>query len=133
MISNRYAVADNPKISEYASTTPSSWLQYLDANNLFGWAMMQPLPERNFMFLSDEEITVFDIDLLRIENEKGCILEVYFEYPSELHDLHNDYPLAPKRLRVNKEMISEYGSHLAEKLGVKFPNIKKLIPNFYGK
>ena len=81
---------------------------------------MQPLPERNFRFLSENEVTVFDINVPRVEDEKGYSLEVDLEYPAELHDLHNDYSSAPERLVVTKEMISKYGKHLSEKLGVKF-------------
>ena len=95
--------------------------------------MMQPLPERNFRFLSENEVTDFDVNVPRVEDEKGYILEVDLEYPAELHQLHNDYPLAPERLVVTMEIISEYGKHLSEKLGVKFSKIEKLVPNFYDK
>ena len=71
MTSNRYAVAINPEVPDYDPTEPKSWLQYLDANNLHGWAMMRPLSERNFKFLSKDEIIVFDIDLPRVEDDEG--------------------------------------------------------------
>ena len=133
MISNRVAVANNPEVPDYDASKPTNWLQYLDANNLYGWAMMQPLPERNFRFLSENEVSDFDVNVPRVEDDKGYILEVDLLYPEELHDLHNDYPLAPERLVVTKEMISEYGKHLSEKLGTKFSKIEKLVPNFYDK
>ena len=133
MISHRFAVANNPEVPDYDASKPINWLQYLNANNLYGWAMMQPLPERNFWFLSENEVSVFDANVPRVEDEKGYILEVDLEYPAELHGLHNDYPSAPERLVVNKEMISEYGKHLSKKLGVKFSKIEKLVPNFYDK
>ena len=94
---------------------------------------MQPLQERNFWFLSESEVTVFDINVPQIEDEEGYISEVDLEYLAELHDLHNDYPLAPKRFVVTKEIIFEYGKHLAEKLGVIFSKIEKIVPNFYDK
>ena len=95
MISHRYAVANNPEIPDYDASKPINWLQYLDANNLCGWTMMQPLPERNFRFLSEKEVVDFDVNVPRVEDDKGYILEVDLDYPVELHQLHNDYPLAP--------------------------------------
>ena len=133
MISHRFAVANNPEVPDYDASKPTNWLQYLDANNPYGWAMMQPPPERNFQFLSENEVSDFDVNVPQVEDEKGFILEVDLHYPSELHELHNDYPLAPERLVVTKEMISEYGKHLSEKLGLKFSKIEKLVPNFYDK
>ena len=65
---------------------------YYDANNLYGWAMCQPLPYSGFKW----------VDKPPAEPGKGWILEVDLEYPAELHDLHNDYPLAPERLKVKK-------------------------------
>ena len=67
----------------------SKYLAYLDANNLYGWAMMKPLPVGGFELMEEEEK----------QNWKNipCILEVDLEYPKELHDLHNYYPLAPER------------------------------------
>ena len=133
MISHRFAVADNPEVPDYDASKPINWLPYHDANHLYGWAMMQPLPESNFRFLSENEVSVFDVNVPRVEDEKGYILEVDLEYPAELHNLHNDYLSAPKRLVVTKEMISEYGKHLSEKLGVTFSKIEKLVPTFYDK
>ena len=77
---------------------------YLDANNLYGYAMSQSLPTGNFKF----------IDLNKInENDKyGYMLKVDLEYPHELHDSHSDYPLAPKRLLVDNNMLSEYSKIL---------------------
>ena len=64
----------------------------MDANNLYGWSMSKPLPYKNFKWMSD---------LNKWENIP-CILEVDLEYPEKLHDLHNDYPLAPERLLIGK-------------------------------
>jgi len=79
----------------YDSNKPSSFITYLDANNLYGWAMSKPLPTRGFAWMTDEEL----------DNWKNvsCILEVDLEYPAHLHNLHNDYPLAPehKAKRIN--------------------------------
>ena len=84
---------------------PSKYLVYLDVNNLYGWAMSMPLPTKGFKWMTKEEL----------QDWKGqcCILEVDLEYPEELHDLHNEYPLTPERLEINK--------------------VEKLIPNLNNK
>ena len=57
--------------------------------------MMQPLLERNFRLLSENEVSDFDVNVPRVEDNEGYILEVDLDYPAELHDLHNEYLLAP--------------------------------------
>ena len=69
-------------------------------NNLYGCAMSKYLPYRGFKWLSQEEIKIFDVNSIN-ENSLGrYILEVDLEYPNELHDLHNDYPLASEKLEI---------------------------------
>lgn len=108
-ISNRYARANNKYMgAAYDDSKPSTFIQYLDANNLYGWAMSKPLPVDGFKWMSNKELDNW-------KNIAGCILEVDLEYPDNLHDLHNDYPLAP-------ENITPPGS-----------KVKKLIPNLDNK
>ena len=71
------------------------YLMYLCANNLYGWAMSQPLPVGNFMWLSHDKTETF---MKYPEWIRSCTVEVDLEYPRELHDLHNDYPLALRDL-----------------------------------
>ena len=139
MISNRYGQANNIYMRElYDESKPDKYITYLDANNLYGWAMCKKLPVNGFKWMNEEELlnwrtlsTLYGCEKLHMgrdfkqvnENEwqflkcitatYGCILEVDLEYPEELHDLHNDYPLAPERLVVNK--------------------VEKLIPNLNDK
>ena len=75
-ISKRYAKANNPYCKEYDSQKPNSYLMYLDANNLYGWAMSQILPTHGFRWLNDEEIEKLDIENLRDDDEDGYIFEV---------------------------------------------------------
>ena len=100
MITKKYAKANNKYMgADYDPTKPSVYLPYLDANNLYGYAMSQPLPVSGFRWLSEKELEEMSDDATKIE---GCTLEVDLEYPEELHDLHNDYPLAPEQAEVNK-------------------------------
>ena len=95
MISNRHGQANNRYMDEkFDETKPSKFITYLDANNLYGFAMCKKLPTGGFKWMTKEEL----------ENWRSCacILEVDLEYSKELHDLHNDYPLAPERLMINK-------------------------------
>jgi hypothetical protein len=107
-ITHRYAKANNPLLNDYDSSLPTSYLMYLDCNNLYGDAMRKPLPTGGFRFLPEAEIENFDTDSLDSEGEKGYILEVDLEYPPELHDQHNDYPLAAEQMTVSEEMLSPY-------------------------
>ena len=90
-IPNRYGVANNRFMGEsFDRRKPSSFITYLDANNLYGWAMSKPLPTHGFSWMSESELTNW--------RNQSCILEVDLEYPHHLHDLHNDYPLAPENM-----------------------------------
>ena len=92
----------------------SSYLQYLDANNLYGWAMSQDLPTGNFKWEKNvEKFTAKKIANLVKRNGKGYLLEVDVEYPTELHDKHNDLPFLPEKMKINK--------------------VEKLIPNLCDK
>jgi len=98
-ITHRHAKANNPYIPEsYDKSKPNSYITYLDTNNLYGWAMSQYLPTGKFKWIK-KEFNLFDYSE---ESKKGCILEVDLEYPSELHDLHNDYPLAAENVVLDK-------------------------------
>ena len=104
-IAKRYAKANNKYMSDYDSNKQSTFITYLDKNNLYGWAMSEYLPYGEFKWLKN----VDELDVMSI-NEKsdiGYILEVDLEYPDELHELHNDYPLAPEKLAVSSDMLSK--------------------------
>ena len=103
---------------------------YWDANNLFGWAMSQSLPVSDFKFLTQKEINNFDLDSISKNSETGYILECDLKYPKELHELHNNYPLCPKKIEVNSDMLSKYCSDNANKCGIKVGGVRKLISNF---
>ena len=104
-ISNRYGKANNKYMKTYDEKAPS---MYLDANNLYGWAMSQYLPTGGFKWITEKQIDNIDLAKYKEDSKKGLILEVNLEYPEELHDLHNDYPLAPEKVKVGEKMLSEY-------------------------
>ena len=89
---------------------------YLDANNLYCWAMSQPLPTGGFRWLTDKEIDNVNLAKYEEDHKKGLILQVDLEYPPELHNLHNDYPLAPEKIKVTKEMLSPYCESIKRKI-----------------
>ena len=75
----------------------------------------------------------FDVNSNSEKSEIGYFLEVDLEYPDELHELHNDYPLAAEKLAVSSDMLSKYCKEIEEKYGIKVGDAKKLIPNLGNK
>ena len=121
MASKRHAKANNPGVPGYDPSEEHNHIMYYDANNLYGWAMSQPLPYSGFKC----------VDKPPTEPGKGCILEVDLEYPAELHESHNDYPLAPERLKVKKEWLSGYQVNPLEDDNIL--NTVNLVPNLMDK
>ena len=108
---HRWAKANNPYMgSEYEPSEPTSYLQYLDANSLYGWAMSQPLPTGGFRWV---DIHQDGISELVNNSDKEYLLEVDVAYPRELHDYHNDLPFMCERMVIN--------------------GVEKLVPNLYYK
>ena len=120
--------------SDYDKNKASSYINYLDANNLYGLSMIQKLPYRSLRW--DDKIT--EDDIINYDNGRtGYILEVGLEYSKELHDLHNDYPLAPEVMNVKSNMLSEKQVEIYKLInGSKEPKdekTKKLILNLNDK
>ena len=114
IISNRYGEANNKYMKKFNKKKLNKFLMYLDANNLYGWAESQKLPTHGFKWLTSGEMEkLFNNQIVQVWEKIPCILEVDLEYPKKLHNLHNDYPLCPER--------------------VKCGNVEKLIPNLRDK
>ena len=79
--------------------------------------------------MTDKNINKIDLGKCKTNDKKGLILEVDLKYPGELHDLHNDYCLAPEKMKVTKNMLSRYCKKIAEKLKISIGQINELIPN----
>ena len=115
IISNRYGEANNKYMKGFNKNKPSKYLMYLDANNLYGCAMSEKLPTRGFKWLTSGEMeNLYKNQVVQVWEKTPCILEVDLEYPENLHDLHNDYPFCPERVKCEN-------------------NVEKLIPNLRDK
>jgi len=132
MTCHRLATANNPLVPNYDPEEENSYIIYLDANNLYGWAMSQPLPTGSFKFMDAEEIANVDFTSIPDDNETGYILEVDMEYPVHLHKDHSDFPLAPEPLTITEDMLSPYASKLAQKVKCTTGGTK-LTPNLMNK
>ena len=126
IITHRYAKANNKYMKNYNPEDDTTYIMYLDANNLYGWAMIQPLPYGGFRWVEPK----FYADKVK---GIGYIYEVDLEYPEELHDLHNDYPCAAEKMVMKDEMLSPYCKKIKEDYKISSGNVKKLIPTLYDK
>ena len=132
-IANRYGKANNKYMKEYDEKAPSKYIMYLDANNLYGWAMSQALPTGGFKWLSQKQIEKINLGKYTDDSKKGLILEVDLEYPTELHNSHNDYPLGPEKVKVTNEMLSDYCKKIQKKFNISSGLVHKLIPTLNDK
>ena len=101
-------------MEEYDKDKETNYLQYLDANNLYGWAMSQSLPTGEFRWINcDSWDPTRLVNMISHKKNYGYLLEVDVKYPRELHDLHNDIPFMCSKMKIN--------------------GVEKLIPNLYDK
>jgi hypothetical protein len=143
VITHRAATMRNPYIGtapcEAAKITANGgtfdYGLYLDANNLYGWAMSQCLPLGGFRWLSAGEINKIDLTSYTDRSETSAILEVDLQYPADIHDEHEQLPVAPEHIRVHQDMLSKTQMRLLYKSGTKRKanGDRKLIPNLYDK
>ena len=130
-ISHRHAVANNPAMNdEYDPSKPHSFITYLDANNLYGTAMSEPLPTGGFGFLDDEQMAAFDVMSIPKNSDSGYIVECDLEYPESLHELHSDYPMAPEHLTISKDMLSNFALYM---IGKSWKPFQTLVSNLLHK
>ena len=113
---HRWAAANNPYMgSKYEKSKPTKYLQYLDANNLYGWAMSQPLPTGEFRWVEfrEDRSPKTIVEELVVKKDYGYLLEVDIRYSKKLHDYHNDLPFMCAKMKIN--------------------GVEKLVPNLYYK
>ena len=100
----RYVKANNKYMKNYNKKIKSSYLEYLDTNNLYGWAMSQKLPANDFKWVEENDLSTFNESFIKNYDEnsdKGYILEVDVQYPKKLFNLLKDLPFLPKREKIN--------------------------------
>ena len=100
---DRYAKANNNYMKHYNKDEEESFLEYLDGNNLYGWAMSERLPVDGFEWIND--LSKIDEDFIKNYDkysDKGYILEADVKYPKNLHDLHSELPFLPERMKIDK-------------------------------
>ena len=105
-IAKRYAKANNKYMNDYDPKKQSTFISYLDMNNLYGWAMSEYLPYEELKCLTN--IDDFNVMSISEKSPIAYFLEVDLKYPDELHELHNDYPLVSEKPAVSSDMLSEY-------------------------
>jgi len=129
--SQRYTVANNHYLENYDPTKPEDYIIYLDANNLYGWAMSQSLPYKDLKFSNislDEVLETSD------ENDEGYILEIDLRFPDEIHDKLKEFPPCPENVSPDLSWLSDFQKQLIlEKNNNKMRISKcaKLIPHFH--
>ena len=146
---HRYAKANNKYMKNYNNNEESSYIQYLNANNLYGWAMSKKLPVNGFKWTDTSETSALACNNKINEefiknydenNDKHYIFEVDVKYPKRLHDLHSDLPFLSERMEINKckKLVcnlynkKKYVAHintlkLALNHGLKFKKIHRVI------
>ena len=125
---HRYAKANNKYMKNNDENKESSYIQYLDANNLYGWPMSQKLPINNFNWVKNKS----KIDEKFIKNydedsDKGYIFEVDVECPRRLHDLHSDLPFLPERMKIDKCKKLVCNFHDKKKYVVHIKSLKQAL------
>ena len=118
-------------MKNYDLKKPSKFITYLDMNNLYGWGLSDYLPYGEFEWLKN--VDRFDLNPISEKSPIWYFFEVDLECPDELHEWHNDYPLAPETLAVSSNILSKYCKKIADNYKIKVGDIKKLIPNLGNK
>ena len=110
-ISNRYSKANNRYLKSYNPKQELKPIIYLDENNLYCYSVFKLLPTSGFKWIDLQE---FDLEKDTNNSSKLWVLEINLKYPKELRKLHNDYPLAPEKTEIKKEMLSKYQLMIAD-------------------
>ena len=114
-------------VTSYDPTKPAKHVIYLDKNNLSGYGISKSLPKGGFKWLDPAKFKYND------NSSRGCVLEHDLEYPKEVHELHNDYPLPQDKLEIRREMLSDYQIQIADYDNIYVGNVKKLALNVFSK
>ena len=117
----------------YDSSAESKYITYLGESNLYGWALSQYLPYRGFKWLNQRENSDFCLNSISENSSVSYILEFDLEYPSKLYKFDNDYLLAPEKLEISQNTLSNYCCNIANYYGIKIGGVNKLVSNLGNK
>ena len=132
-VDKRFSKADNEYCPDYDENKPKAYTNYLDMNNLYGDGMGQYFPYGGFKWVKFNNAVVNRI-LNKSDNSLyGYFLEVDLDYPKELHDIHNDYSIAPEKIKPEDEMLSPHSFEIKNEYDIKTGGIDKLPPNLMSK
>jgi len=141
MACHRYFKANNPKMGkDFDPSQPTTWISYVDANNLYGWAMSQFLPIGEYKWLASRAVLNNRKDLQKrylnmilktnADSPRGYFLNIKAHFPKNTHDYLNDLPPAVENIAVKRDWLCPHNSKLVEKLdGGRFSETKKLVPH----
>ena len=121
-IAKRYAKANNKYMNDYEPKKQSTFISYLDMNNVYGWTVKEYLPYQGFKWLN--KVDEFDVMPISQKSLKRYFLEVDLKYSDELHELHNDYPRPPEKIAVSSDMLSKYCKNVADRYEIKVGDVK---------
>lgn len=128
MITGRLGQANHKGLKNYDPSKPSKYIMYVDANNLYGWAMSQYMPIGEYSWVKDlNQFTPDYIQSLSDYGDYGYLLEVDLHIPVDLHNKFKSYPLAPESRPVNESDVSPYTQQLRKRLNAKHDKTPKLL------
>ncbi|HUR98246.1 MAG TPA: DNA polymerase [Pyrinomonadaceae bacterium] len=136
VLHRRFARANNPHVPGYDPSKPTTWIIYVDANNLYGWAMMESLPYGHFVWMTREECDRVQDELEEYvdpDHPYCYILEVDLYYPDELHKHHSDYPLAAENVVLDESMLPRHLMYMMNDCGTAQygHGARKLLPTLW--
>ena len=129
-VSNRCSKSNQKYLKLYDLKQESEDIMNLDGNNLYGFAMSNFFPTSGFKWIYLKE---FDLNEHISNGSKIWVLEVDLMYLKELRQLQNDYPLAPDKIDIKREMLSEYELKTSDLYNIPIGNVENLVPNFIDK
>ena len=126
-----HSKANNHYLPYYNANEDENYIMYWDTNNLYGWAVVQPLPYKDLQF--NDDISLRQILNTPDDADTGYIVEVDFEFPKHLHDKFKQFVPCPETIAPQTQWVSEFQLDLAEKNGIirngVYQGGAKLIPH----
>ena len=127
----RYAKTNNKYMKDYDRDEEESFLQYNDANNLYGFAISEPPPVDDFEWM--EDLSKIDEDFIKNydkDSDEGYIFDVDVEYPKNLHDLPSHLPFLPERMKIDNRKKLVCNLYDKKKLCCSYKIIKRSIKSW---